>query len=146
MFHVSNHNVRVLDPPTHSRQFDANRGRFRYVSDPWHQIQIFGKTLKALFLAILGPFWPFRFYNITYHHAENMKKTCKWLLKIRKEQAESQTDIQRSFHRILRLRGFKKKWRSKFLMSHCSKLNDFMKKSRSSIRHFSEIVMWIENF
>ena len=34
IFHVSNLNVRVLVPPTHSRQFDVNYGKIRYVSDP----------------------------------------------------------------------------------------------------------------
>ena len=27
-------NVRRLDPPTHSRQFDANYGKIQFVSDP----------------------------------------------------------------------------------------------------------------
>ena len=31
---MSNLNVRALDPATHSRQFDANCGKIRYVSDP----------------------------------------------------------------------------------------------------------------
>ena len=30
---MSSFNVRVLDLPTHSRQFDANRQKIRYVSD-----------------------------------------------------------------------------------------------------------------
>ena len=34
MFHVPNLNDSELDPPTHSRQFDANYGKTRYVSDP----------------------------------------------------------------------------------------------------------------
>ena len=34
IFHVSNLNTRVLDPPTHSHQFDTNCGKIRYVSDP----------------------------------------------------------------------------------------------------------------
>ena len=34
IFHVPNFNIRVLDPPTHSRQFDANSGKIRYMSDP----------------------------------------------------------------------------------------------------------------
>ena len=35
---MSNLNIRVLDPPTHSRQFDANCGKIRYVSDPYMKI------------------------------------------------------------------------------------------------------------
>ena len=31
---MSNLNVRGLDPPTHSHQFDANCGKIRYVSYP----------------------------------------------------------------------------------------------------------------
>ena len=31
---MSNLNVRELDPPTHSRQFDTNCGKILYVSDP----------------------------------------------------------------------------------------------------------------
>ena len=31
---MSNLNTRVLDPPTHSHQFDVNCGKIRYVSDP----------------------------------------------------------------------------------------------------------------
>ena len=34
IFHISNLNVGVLDSPTHLRQFDANCGKIRYVSDP----------------------------------------------------------------------------------------------------------------
>ena len=33
IFHVSNNNTRVLDPPTHYHQFDANYWKIRYVTD-----------------------------------------------------------------------------------------------------------------
>ena len=34
MYHPSNRNTRVLDPPTHSHQFDTNIVKIQYVSDP----------------------------------------------------------------------------------------------------------------
>ena len=35
IFHVSNPNTRVLDPPTHSHQFDTNCGKIWHASDPY---------------------------------------------------------------------------------------------------------------
>ena len=58
MFHVSNLNVSVLDPPTHSRQFDVNCGRFDMWVTPknkrlglifakWLNFKTFGKINSA---------------------------------------------------------------------------------------------------
>ena len=47
---MSNPNVSVLDPPNHLRQFDANCGNIRYVSDPLHDItSILQKTSHCEF-------------------------------------------------------------------------------------------------
>ena len=44
---MSNLNVRLLDLPTHSRQFDANCGKIRYVSDPLSKIFVVGFRMQV---------------------------------------------------------------------------------------------------
>ena len=48
IFHVSNLKTRVLDPPTHSCQFDANCGKIQYVSDPFFLILKLSHVLDGL--------------------------------------------------------------------------------------------------
>ena len=44
---MSNLNVRLLDLPTHSRQFDANCGKIRYVSDPLSKVFVVGFRMQV---------------------------------------------------------------------------------------------------